>query len=338
MKNLVYLYILFFLITPAFAQETVEQIPEESTEERTWRNTLSDGLRALNINILDDYLNDYPAGTVATVNNTPINLQEVENLFDMLSPSYSVENYSLEGVLDEYSVYLIELIKQELIRQELNRREIIVDYSEAQIIEATIRASYGDASFEEEGLEGIDLESWRGQLYARIEQEHLQDFLAQQVRIDSENVLEYYETHQNRFVIPERYTLVMFSSTSEEEIQNAHSAQVISAEQAEDFDITLQEGSFSLQNIPTEWQEEVQLLENNELSEIKNYENAYRYVVLINKTDEHIEDETTIFLQIEQTLRDEQTQIIYNTWLNSAMQEAEIFIAEDFLQRIYNQY
>ncbi len=332
--KVIYALIFSFLF---LSQAIASDIQEKPTEENTnWSEILLREFQNLTPENIIQNFETLPFGTIATVNEDPITLQELESLVDMNSDSYTDEQFTLDDVLNEYSIHLFELIRQKIIAQEVKQLALPIDYSQVEKIEEAIRASYGEDFESEIQLEGISLTYWRKQLRAQIEQEALQHYIAEQVELSSNEIINYYSRNKEKFLIPERYNLIMFSSSSESEIKKAYAAKVSTKEEALNYSISLQEGSFAIQNIPEEWQKDVQKLKENDFSTIKNYQNAYRYVYLKKKTPEHIQDETKTFLLIEQILSEEKLEQHYQKWLLSALEHSSIFIAPEFLLRLEN--
>ncbi len=332
--KIIYTILLSFLLA---SQAIATEVQESNTNENSnWSDILWNELLTLTPENIIQNFETLPFGTIATVNDSPITLQELESLVDMNSDSYTDEQFTLDDVLNEYSIHLFELVRQKIIAQEVKQLALPIDYSQAEKIEEAIRTSYGEDFESELQIDGISLAYWRKQLQAQIEQEALQNYIAEQVELTSDEIINYYSQNKEKFLIPERYNLIMFSSLSEEEIKRAYANKVSTKEEALNYTISLQEGSFAIQNIPEEWQKEIKKLKENDFSPIKNYQNAYRYIYLKKKTPEHIQDETKTFLLIEQILSEEKLEQYYQQWLLAALEHSSIFIAPEFLQRLEN--
>ncbi len=290
-------------------------------------------IKELDIEILTKYFLGKPAGTVATINGVPITLSEIENIADMQSSMGNENDLSLEGVLDEYSIYLFELIKQKLIKQELEARNISIDFSQVSSIEDIIRASYGEENFDKELLnDGININFWREQLIARIEYESFQKHLEEKLDISQDEIKNFFLSNKQNYVKPERYRLFLYSSENKEDIEKAHQNKM-NAEDAKALNITVQEGSFNISSLPVEWKEEVLVLDISEQTAIKEIDSTFNYIVLQNKITANQE---AIFLEIEQALLNQKLEKSYSEWIIAALNSSEIFIVPEFLTIIEN--
>ncbi len=349
MNKILPIFITFLFAISSFSATVYAQ----ENKDFSIQEKISKQFEKLNIDIIPQYFDQLPLGTIASVNDEYITLQEVENLLDLSSTDYAEEELSLENVLDEYSIYLFEAIKQRLISQEIKANKIPVDYALVSAIENSIRESYkpteediknfgsidedinNENYFENELLaDGISLEVWRKQLARRLEHEALQNHLKEQIVIESQEILDFYNANKAFFYDPERYHIVMFSSHSEEDLKKAHDAKTNTTEKAKEFSITAQEGNFALNNIPEEWQDVVNSQKINELSTIRNFKEAYRYIVILNKTEAKARDKATSFLQIEQALVEEKMEIVFSEWLSNALYNSKIFVSPEFLTKV----
>ncbi len=325
-------YCLFLQNSLIFAEtKQINQVQSQGKDSALEEHDIIKKIRELDIDFLTDYFLGKPAGTVATVNGSPITLSQIENISDM--QSYALENndISFEGVLEEYSIYLFELIVQNLIRQELEKKQITIDYTQVSSIEAIVRRGYSDEDFEEELLsDGINIESWRDQLKARVEHDTFQNYLQTQLVINQEEVKNYINLHKDNIVKPARYKLFLYASSSQEDLQKAYDANMQPHEDTEDT-VVVREGTFSLNTLPAEWKEEISLMQIGDKTSIKQIDNEFNYIVLSDIQEQSETNQTQAFLEIEKILINEKLEIAYQEWLKKALSTAEIYIASEFL-------
>ncbi len=278
---------------------------------------------------------ELPRSTVARVNNKFITLRDIEVLADMnyISKDES-ENMNIESIMAEYSYYLFDLVEQKLIEEEIERNEIPVDYREAEELEEIIRSNYGEYFETELLVEGIILDEWREQLRRGVEKKALQYEITKQVRISNDEILVYHENNQHLFKIPEYYKLIMIVSVDEADLVKALRAKVKTEEEAKKYNVTLQHGGFSFDNIPEEWQNELSYMKVGEFSKIQEGSGAFRYISLVEKIPAYTKSQADAFLQIEQSLIEAKTNRLYKVWLTNAINRANIQIAKQFVSFI----
>lgn len=322
-KIYIFFSFLILLCSPAYAKQSIQEEAKLFVLEQL--KVIQD---VLPIDEVMQYFNTLPVGTVATVNNVPITLEEIQNLADLATYSHDTElAFTIEEVINEYSFYLLKLIKQELIRQEIEKRALYVDYAQAEEIENIIKASYGYDFFDESSELSNNRDAWLQQIKRHLEQEVLQKEFLKNIHITSEEIFAFHQENPHLFDIKEKYILVMVSSFSEEDTQKALANKVETSEQALEYKVFIQEGTLPLENIPEEWQEEVKKLQEDSFSPLIHYENSFLYLVLKGKIPARTKTQTEAFLEIEKLLKEEKLTLVYDVWLEEALTKANIRIA-----------
>ncbi len=321
------LFIIIYGTPPDNIERAIRERPQGYEDNSLQTLGIKSGLRG----ILG--LQELPLDTIAIVDDKIITLKDVEALADLNYITRSDESVlALDYVLEEYAFYLFELIEQILIAKEIQNSNIPLDYDSITQIEAIIRRGYAGAFDKQLELEGIDIEQWRTQLRRRLEKETLQSTIISQLRITSQEIANYYNNNTHLFTKPDRYHIVMLSSSILDELQKAHKKKVVSLEEAKDYNISAKEGFFATENIPEQWHEEIKNLENRGYTNITHLGTNYSYLALVEKIPAYTQNQTESFMQIERDLREEKADKAYLLWLTKALQGAKIQIVPEFTQ------
>ncbi len=312
---------------PDDLERAIRERPQGYEESSLERVGIKSGIKAF------FGIKELPLDTIAIVDDKIITLKDVEDLADLNYITRSDESVlTIDYILNEYAFYLFELIEQVLISKELEISNIPIDYENVKQIEAIIRRGYSGAFDRQLELEGIDVEYWRTQLRRRLEKETLQSTIISQLRITSQEIANYYNNNTDLFTVPDRYNVIMFSSSILDELQKAHKKPVLSLENAKDYNISGQEGFFATENVPEQWQEELKNLERRGYTNITHLGTNYSYLALVEKIPSYTQSQTESFLVIERHLREEKADKAYTIWLTKALENAKIQIVPEFAE------
>ncbi len=300
---------------------------EENDEPTTW-----EALKELfGIDTLIKYLSPHPHGTIATVNGDVITLNELQFYADLEKSSQSDDSeVSLEGVMEDYSTYLLELIQQKLIAQEVKKLSLSVDYSTIARIQKGIEKRYTESL--ESGLLASEVhqKAWAEQIKSNLEKEALQRYFLSSLKVNYDEIIKFHVENDGLFRIPEQYIFTLVYAEKEDSLRNALRKKVQNPLDAEKYKVSIQQATLDLDSIPAAWKNEVVKLKIGQFSKLKKIENSYFYVVLNEKTPPQTASQTEAFLEIERTLLDAKLRNAYEAWLEKAVLSASIFIAPEF--------
>ncbi len=300
---------------------------EENEEPTTW-----EALKELfGINTLIKFLSPHPHGTIATVNDDVITLNELQFYADLEKSSQSDDSeVSLEGVMEDYSTYLLELIQQKLIKQEVKNLSLSVDYSTITRIQQGIEKRYTESL--ESGLLASEVhqKAWAEQIKSNLEREALQRYFLSSLKVDYEEIIKFHIENEGLFNIPEQYIFTLVYSENESALRKALNKKVNNPELAGEYKVSIQQATLDINSIPEAWKREVVKLKPNQFSKLKKIENSYFYIMLNEKAPAQTASQTEAFLEIERILLDAKLRNAYETWLEKAVLSAEIFIAPEF--------
>ncbi len=326
--------ILFSLVFLLFAMQNIAKAAEEDFSSETdleqqiepeFNSALSQFRQLIGIEEL-------PEDTIALVDGSPITLRDVEELANLNYISRNdEETLTIDYVLEEYSVYLFELIEQKIVSREIEEQSITVPYSDVEEIENIIRESYAGFFEQELENEGIDIDLWRDQIKKRLEKEAMQLTIISQIRISPQEILNYQETNSHLFEIPEKYHVLMISSNSQADLQKIYKKKITAIEQVDEFsNVSAQSGVFTKTNLPEEWEEDIAYMEKNKKTRINHSANTYKYLVLLEDIPASTKSQEEIFVQVEQQLREAKADRAYSQWLIDALNETDIEIIPQF--------
>jgi len=166
----------------------------------------------------------FQEGVVARVNGEPIYLEELEAVHDEYYYMWSHDLPSdLQEIKSSYGDILLELIVQKLVSQEMQARSLSVSHEELAGQEKKIRGDYPEGQFEKVLIEEyIDLDLWRRQLKQNLVWEKfILEVLRPGIRLDVEEIKEYYNDNMEDFYIPERIRFVHMTSPEENRLRDA---------------------------------------------------------------------------------------------------------------------
>lgn len=157
---------------------------------------------------------------IARVNNKPITLKDVENILDSkYSAAQIFQNYSLSSIKNFYSNALSNLIINILIREELENRNIEIKKDN---INKELFLLYNDNFYEEYNKNNypVNMETWLDLTKMYFQTLIFIDrIILPQIDISKEDIINYYNMHQQQFTIPESWELFIVSSHNKEMIE-----------------------------------------------------------------------------------------------------------------------
>lgn len=277
-------------------------------------------------------------GQVATVNGSPITLEQVTALrnsmyFDLTS-SPAVE---LEVMRKQYGDALANLLAAELVKQYLARKKLSVTQEELLAEENLIRADYPSGAFDHILVdEAIDLDAWRFLLHNHLSvQRFLDKILRPDIAITPEEADAYLRSHPGEFIRPPWAYFFLITGLDPENVTAC----------AKDLDIA------SDPVLVQEWHPEVAIrtvrLDVNRLdpafakavagmfpgdtSPVIQLNGEYHRILLLEHLPERQADPEEAYLQIERILVREKIQVAYNEWIKKQLQKATIKISTQLL-------
>ncbi len=285
------------------------------------------------INTLIDFFMPLPHGTIATVNGEVITLNELQFYAD-LEKSSQVDDaeVSLEGVMEDYSTYLLELIQQKLIAQEVEKLSLSVNYDVINKIQQNVENRYTENL--DSGLLASEVHqrAWAEQLKNNLQKEALLRYFLSSLNVNYDEIIRFHLENDGFFQIPEQYIFTLVYSETETPLRKALNKKIKDIEKADEYNVSMQQATLDYDNIPPVWREEIVKLKIGQFSKLKKIENSYFYIILNDKTPKQTASQTEAFLEIESILLDAKLRKAYDNWLEKAILSADISIAPEFSQ------
>lgn len=279
-------------------------------------------------------------GVVATVNERPIMLDDVEAMYDIAMPVWATSLHPTTASLGkEYGSVLMHLVVQELVMQELEKRGLAITDAELLQAEKDIQSDYGEAGHAQEQFEqsliedGIVIEQWRSMLKRRLSLARFSEqLLRPQVHIDAQAVEQYYATHTEQFLLPERVRLVVVESDSKKTLEEARlyladATNPLSNNAASNrYDVLLDE-----ERLPEQWKQALEGVLVGESSPVHYYDNTYFVVALQERLPQRQQSIAEAYPQIEAYLMEERLDALFAAWCDNALEHAVIRVASQLV-------
>jgi hypothetical protein len=278
-------------------------------------------------------------GVVALVNGSPVYLHQLEAKYDFLHLDWGESlPPGVEQLQQEYGGILTNLILYKLIEQELAARGLEVTDEEVAAREEEVRHDYPPDEFEKILIEEyIDLNYWREQLKLRISWEKfIHEVLRPRVRIDFQEVQDYYQKNLSEFYLPQRIRFLVFSSPDQEEIKKAiasykktksYAANAKLEELREkNSDLIVHEYFMRVDQLPFIWAGEIKKLKPGEFSRIKNDKKNFYSLVVLKKEEPSLLEPYQAYSIIEDKLTQQKIRKLFFKWVADTLQKAEIKI------------
>lgn len=274
-----------------------------------------------------------PRGVVARVNGEPIYLSEVRADHDLHYMNWSSANdFDVRSLGEEYGTVLANIILQRLIDQTLAAEQLEVSDEDVAGEEARIRADYPDErSFEQTLIEEyVDLEQWRKRLRSRLgTQRFLEEYLRPQVVVRYEDARDYYWSHRNEFLIPERFVFTVFQSQDREALvrtlkryrqsKNATLQEGVSLVDIHEMDVPGQ-------NLSSIWHEHLAHLAAHDATEVIVDGDKMTILLLHKRVPQSFLSPPMAYPLVEQRLVEEGMQTAFDAWLDRVLSHATIEI------------
>jgi hypothetical protein len=291
-------------------------------------------------------------GVVALVNGEPIYLHQLEAKYDFLHLDWGDSlPPDVEQLKQEYGEILTGLILYKLVEQELALRGLKVTDEEVAAREEEVRHDYPPEEFEKILIEEyIDLNYWREQLKLRIAWEKfIQEVLRPRVKIDFQEVQDYYQNNLSEFYLPQRVRFLVFSSPDQEEIKKAiaiykkTNATAATAKLAEakklrkkDSELIVHEYFMRIDQLPFIWAGEIKKLKPGEFSRIKNDKKNFYCIVVLKKEQASLLEPYQAYSIIEEKLTQKKIHKLFFDWVADTLKKAEIKINPELKKSLKN--
>ena len=277
------------------------------------------------------------------VNGSPIYLHQLEANYDFLHLEWGETlPPSVEHLQQEYGQILTNLILYKLVEQELAVRGLEVTDKELKAREEEVRQDYPPDEFEKILIEEyIDLNYWREQLRLRISWEKfIQEVLRPSVKIDFQEIQDYYQKNLSEFYLPERIKFLVFSSPDQGKIKKA----IISYKKKNKVeelrkkfpDMIIHEYFMRVDQLPMIWAGEIKNLKPGEYSKIKNDKKSFYFLVVLKKEEAKLLEPFQAYSLIEEKLIQEKIRRLFLEWVEDTLQKAEIKINVMLLKKKEN--
>jgi len=273
-------------------------------------------------------------GVVARVNDHPIYLDELETEHDARYFRWSRElPEDLEEIKSSYGKILLDKIVQNLIKQEMHERGLHVSEEEVQKKEQRIREDYPDGAFEKVLIEeSINIDTWRKNLeQGLIWEKFTQEILKPKIKLDGEEIAEYYRAHMEDFFIPARIVFVHFASQDEKLIQEAldfFSEKKSVSEAKERFpEVTIGRYEMRQDQLPHDLAGDLKVLSSGEYSRIKEANQDIKYsVYVLDRKESTLLKPHQVYDIIRSRLEEDKMREAFHSWLEEAVASARIEI------------
>jgi hypothetical protein len=272
-----------------------------------------------------------PAGTVATVNGQPISLRLL-NAVQALSyfqRSGTSAELSMDALRRQYGIALASLIAHSLVVQELRNNSLEVSPERMRAEEARIRADYPGGEFEQVLLEGqMDIQTWRELLYNQLALElFAKTVLARDTEPSPQEIQEYYARREQEFTYPASLYLRIISGMEQDPVENARTALLGSSTALLPPGVLEQKTAMPKASVPEEWRKDVEALKPGEMSQVKKIQSQYQAVQLLEEMPANRMSVVEAYPLIEQALIEEKIDKKYTSWIEQAVQKANIRIS-----------
>lgn len=282
-------------------------------------------------------------GVVARVNGEPIYLEQLEAKHD-LKYLVGVRSYipASERLQAEYGMALSDMVIDMLISQFLTERGMAVGGDELDAVEAQVRADYPEGAFEQMLVEEyIDLDTWREQVRASLNQEKLfQRILRPQISIDYQEVDAYYRENIVDFYLHPKIRFLHIQGPDKESVEK-----ILELARKEEDPVALgtrfdrvEVHGYTLRedNIPMDWRSFLEGLEPGQASGPLILENrGYQAFVLQERTPGRIVDLAQAYPLVERILVERKLQEAFDAWLAAELAAARIEVNTSLLRRIH---
>lgn len=277
-------------------------------------------------------------GQVATVNGSPITLDQVTALrnstyFDLASSPA----LDLEVMREQYGDALANLIAVELVKQYLAKKKLSVTREEVLAEENLIRADYSPGAFDSLLVdEAIDLEAWRFLLHDHLSvQRFLDKIIRPDIAITPEEADAYLRSHPGEFVRPPWAYFFLITGSNPEDVTACTKDLDIASDpvlvQERHSGVAIRTVRLDVNRLDPAFAKAVAGMFPGDISPVIQLNGEYHRVLLLERLPERQADPEEAYLQIERILVREKMQVAYNEWVKKQLQKATIKISSQFL-------
>lgn len=277
-------------------------------------------------------------GQVATVNGSPITLDQVTALrnsmyFDLASSPVA----EMEVMREQYGDALANLLAVELVKQYLARKKLSVTPEEVLAEENMIRADYPTGAFDSVLVdEAIDLEAWRFLLHNHLSvQRFLDKVLRPDIVIMPEEVDAYLRSHPREFIRPPWAYFFLITGIDPEDVTACAKALDIASDpvlvQERHPEVMIRTVRLDVNRLDPAFAKAVAGMFPGDISPVIRLNGGYHRILLLERLPERQADPEEAYLQIERVLVREKIQVAYNEWVKQQLQKATIKISTQLL-------
>ncbi|ABB38835.1 SurA domain-containing protein [Oleidesulfovibrio alaskensis G20] len=278
-------------------------------------------------------------GVVATVNGSPVYLQELEARYDLDHLSWSGAMVpSVDQLRKDYGSALAGLIVQRLVEQDLEKSGLDVTDEEVLKAEEEVRADYPPGEFEKVLVEDyIDLATWRYMLRQHLQREKFRsEILRPAISLSFEEAEDYYKAHLSDFYLPERINFLYISGPDRGTVEKARDLLTEGKDRAEVLgsfsQLSVRELKMREDRIHGTWKQLLAKLEDGQASPVLNGEAGYEAFIMLGLLPEKVLGPSQAYPIIERLLIEEKMQQVYAQWLEKRLESAEVKVSDLLLR------
>ena len=255
----------------------------------------------------------------------------------------------VERVQKEYAEIVYNRIKQILISQELAKRNEQVDNDDVAAFENIIKKSYGEMLAEGQSFEsylseyGIDYDEWIKQIRAQLENDTLHALLLKEIPITTDETIQFAEKikeHPKDFSSVKFYKL-LGNQKLLQEIQKdtsfSHEAVLEKGFFGMDFihyfeekGAVVYESLFDSDTLPDQYKSILAAMAVNTFSAVQHEDESDYILYLEDRKNSHEDDAVDLYLLAEERLLQEKLPQKYSDWLENAIKNSDIYVANSF--------
>lgn len=265
-------------------------------------------------------------GVVATVNGEPITLHSVQSLLDSRSSSMGFQsNASFEEMRADYGRALSMLIANALVRQELAERGLEASERDLDLAMERIGSDYGEGGLEKFMNEtSLRIEDWRELIRDHLALEIFRNqILLPGIKIDFQEVKNYYQEHKKDFLLPETARICFLNSGRKEVL-----AEWCRDVKAHDFleDGVAQCVEARMDEIPQPWKKELKALKPMSCGKLHQEDEEWQSVALIDRQPERVPDLSEVYPLVEKILLEPRQAAAFDAWLEQKIGKSRVMI------------
>lgn len=276
----------------------------------------------------------FPPGVVALVNGEPITLHSVQNLLDSRSMGSVLQSdTSFEELRSDYGRALSMLIATALVRQELEARGIAPEQRDLDQAIERISSDYGDDSLEDFLAEAnLRPDDWKQLMRDHLAMEVFRNqVLLPTIKIEFQEIKNYYQEHKKDFVLPETARACFLSSLRREDIQ-AWCSDVKERKFLDDSVAQCVEVAIS--EIPQPWNRELKSLQPMSCGKIREEEGEWQSVALLERMPERAPELSEVFPLVEKILLEPRQSAAFEQWLAQKSATAKVLVAPGLIDAL----